>query len=76
VTGRQGLKHIYGSGDCLHYNYRLNAAINILRAGCPEVKPAEMKALVQNNLNETIVNETGNIHKTLTVDKGNHYSFL
>ena len=54
----------------------LNAAINILRAGCPEVKPVETRALAAGNGGETVACEAGNTHKQVTGDKGAHYSFL
>lgn len=41
----------------------LNAAINLVRAGCPELKPAETKALATGNSGETVVREAGNTHK-------------
>jgi putative transposase len=54
----------------------LNAAINILGQGLPEVKPVEMKALAVGNDSETIVREAGNAHKQVMGDKCTHYSFL
>lgn len=48
----------------LSLNRDLNAAINILRAGCPDVKPVETKALAKVRLGETVVSEAGNIYKT------------
>lgn len=42
----------------------LNAARNILRAGCPNVKPVETKALATGNGSETVVREAGNVLKT------------
>lgn len=53
-----------------------NAAINILRVGCSEVKPVEMKAPAAGNSSETGVCEAGNTHKQVTGDKGTHYNFL
>jgi len=55
--------------DCecgLSLNRDLNAARNILRAGCPNVKPVETKALAIGNGSETVVCEAGNILKTTT----------
>ena len=54
----------------------LNAAINILGQGLPEVKPVEMKALAVGNDSETLVREAGNAHKQVMGDKCTHYSFL
>jgi putative transposase len=54
----------------------LNAAINILGQGLPEVKPVEMEALAVGNDSETIVREAGNAHKQVMGDKCTHYSFL
>ena len=42
----------------------LNAAINLVRAGCPELKPVEMKALATGNSSETVICEAGNVLKT------------
>ena len=42
----------------------MNAAQNILRAGCPDVKPVETKALAIGNGSETVVYEAGNVLKT------------
>jgi len=44
----------------------LNAARNILRAGCPDAKPVETKALTLGNKSETVVYEAGNVLKTTT----------
>jgi len=41
----------------------LNAARNILRAGCPDVKSVEMKALATSNSGETVVDEAENVRK-------------
>ena len=54
----------------------LNAAINILGQGLPDVKPVEIKALAVRNSSETIVCEAGSTQKQVTGDKGTHYSFL
>ena len=54
----------------------LNAAINILGQGLPEVKPVEMEALAVGNDSETLVREAGNAHKQVMGDKCTHYSFL
>jgi len=54
----------------------LNAAINILGQGLPEVKPVEMEALAVGNDSETIVREAGNAHKQVMGYKCTHYSFL
>jgi len=65
--------------DCecgLSLDRDLNAARNILRAGCPDVKPVETRALAAGNCSETVVFEAGNALKTPTGDKGTHCSFL
>jgi putative transposase len=67
---------VYNCECGLSLDRDLNAAINILRAGCPDVKPVETKALVVSNGNETVVRETGNTHKQVTDDKGIHCNFL
>ena len=51
----------------------LNAAINILGQGLPEVKPVEMEALAVGNDSETIVREAGNAHKQVMGYKCTHY---
>jgi len=48
----------------------------LVDTGCPDVKPAEMKALAAGNSSETGVCEAGNTHKQVTGDEGTHYSFL
>ena len=54
----------------------LNAARNILRVGCPDVKPVETKALALPRKSETIVNEAGNVRKTIKGFERTPCSFL
>jgi len=69
-------KRVYTCVCGLEINRDLNASLNILGQGLPDVKPVEMKALAVGNDSETDVCEAGNTRKQVTDEKGIHYNFL